>query len=52
MNPINASTERFEAVEILTVPGLFTTQRVDRATVPSRQPPSPAARRLCGPGSR
>lgn len=35
MNPINASTERFEAVEILTVPGLFTTQRVDRATVPS-----------------
>ena len=36
MNPINASTERFEAVEILTVPGLFTTHRVDRDTVPSR----------------
>ena len=35
MNAINANTERFEAVEILTVPGLFTTHRVDRATVPS-----------------
>ena len=34
MNPINASTERFEAVEILTVPGLFTSQRVDRTTLP------------------
>ena len=35
MKSINASTERFDAVEILTVPGLFTTQKVDRATVPS-----------------
>ena len=34
MYPINASTERFEEVEILTVPGLFTTQRVDRSTLP------------------
>ena len=34
MNHINASTERFEAVEILTVPGLFTSQRVDRTTLP------------------
>ena len=35
MKSINASTERFDAVEILTVPGLFTTRKVDRATVPS-----------------
>lgn len=34
MYPINASTETFEAVEILTVPGLFTTLRVDRSTLP------------------
>ena len=34
MYPINASTERMEEVEILTVPGLFTTRRVDRTTVP------------------
>lgn len=38
MNPINASTERFEAVEILTVPGLFTSQRVDRTTLPVDAP--------------
>ena len=31
---VNANTERLEEVEILTVPGLFTTQRVDRATLP------------------
>lgn len=34
MHPIDAATERFEAVAILGVPGLFTTLRVDRATVP------------------
>lgn len=34
MYPIDAATERFEAVEILGIPGLFTTQRVNRATVP------------------
>lgn len=33
MKSINASTERFDAVEILTVPGLFTTQKVDRANI-------------------
>ena len=31
---VNANTERLGEVEILTVPGLFTTQRVDRATLP------------------
>ena len=31
---VNANTERLEEVEILTVPGLFTTRRVDRATLP------------------
>lgn len=34
MYPLDAQTERFEAVEILGVPGLFTTLRVSRATVP------------------
>lgn len=34
MYPINAKTERFEAVEILGIPGLFTTLRVDRSTIP------------------
>ncbi|WP_352416767.1 LPD28 domain-containing protein [Oscillibacter ruminantium] len=34
MYPIDAATARFEAVEILSVPGLFTTSRVNRATVP------------------
>lgn len=34
MYPIDAATERFEAVELLGIPGLFTTQRVNRATVP------------------
>ena len=34
MCPIDAITERFEAVEILGIPGLFTALRVDRATVP------------------
>ena len=34
MYPVNASTERLEEVEVLTVPGLFTTQRVDRSTLP------------------
>lgn len=34
MNPIDATKEHFEAVEILGVPGLFTTLRVSRATVP------------------
>lgn len=32
--PIDATAERFEAVEILGIPGLFTTERVNRATVP------------------
>ena len=31
---VNANTERLGEVEILTVPGLFTIQRVDRATLP------------------
>ena len=34
MYPCNAQTERFEAVELLGIPGLFTTQRVSRASVP------------------
>lgn len=34
MYPIDAATEQFEAVEILGIPGLFTTSRVNRATVP------------------
>lgn len=34
MYPINAVTAHFEAVELLGVPGLFTTERVKRATVP------------------
>lgn len=34
MYPLNAMAARFEAVEILEVPGLFTTGRVDRSTVP------------------
>lgn len=34
MYPIDATTERFEAVEVLGVPGLFTTLRVNRTTVP------------------
>lgn len=34
MYPLNAMTARFTAVEILEVPGLFTTERVDRSTVP------------------
>lgn len=34
MYPINALTEHFEAVEILGIPALFTTLRVDRETVP------------------
>lgn len=34
MYPINAATERFEAVEVLGIPALFTVERVDRATVP------------------
>lgn len=32
--PIDAKTERFEAVEILGVPSLFTAGRVDRKTTP------------------
>lgn len=31
---LNAMTARFAAVEILEVPGLFTTERVNRSTVP------------------
>lgn len=34
MYPLNAMNTRFEAVEILEVPGLFTTERIDRTTVP------------------
>lgn len=34
MYPIDATTEHFEAVEILGIPALFTTLRVSRATVP------------------
>lgn len=34
MYHINASKERLKAVEILTVPGLFTIHRVDRTTLP------------------
>lgn len=34
MYSVNANNERFEAVEILGIPGLFTTQRIDRASVP------------------
>lgn len=34
MYPLDATKENFEAVEIVGIPGLFTTQRVSRATVP------------------
>ncbi len=34
MYPIHAGTARFEEVEILGVPALFTTLRVDRNTIP------------------
>ena len=34
MYPLDATRERFTAVEVLGVPGLFTTLRVNRATVP------------------
>lgn len=34
MDSINAGTARFEEVEILGIPALFTTLRVDRGTVP------------------
>lgn len=34
MYHINTSKERLKAVEILTVPGLFTIHRVDRTTLP------------------
>jgi len=34
MYPVDAKTTRFESVELLEVPGLFTTERVNRATVP------------------
>ena len=35
---VNANTERLGEVEILTVPGLFTTQRVPRHTPPVDAP--------------
>lgn len=34
MYPLDATKETFEAVEIIGIPGLFTTLRVNRATVP------------------
>lgn len=34
MYPLDATKETFEAVEILGIPGLFTVERVSRATVP------------------
>lgn len=34
MYPLDVMKERFESVEILSIPGLFTTLRVDRATIP------------------
>ncbi|MCI9403672.1 MAG: hypothetical protein HFF04_08380 [Oscillospiraceae bacterium] len=34
MYPLDATKETFEAVEILGIPGLFTIERVNRATVP------------------
>ena len=34
MYPLDATKEQFEAVEVLGIPGLFTTLRVNRATVP------------------
>ena len=33
MSAADARTERYEAVEILGIPGLFTTRRIDRATI-------------------
>ena len=35
MYPIDAKTAKFEEVEILGIPALFTTERVSRATVPA-----------------
>lgn len=34
MYPLDAQTHRFEAVEILGIPGLFTTERINRASIP------------------
>lgn len=34
MYPLNAATAQFETVKILGIPGLFTVERVSRATVP------------------
>ena len=34
MSAVDARKEHYEAVEILGIPGLFTTLRVDRATIP------------------
>lgn len=34
MYPLDATKETFESVEILGIPGLFTVERVNRATVP------------------
>ena len=34
MSAVDARTGRFVAVEILGIPGLFTTLRIDRATIP------------------
>ena len=34
MSAVDVRTGHFEAVEILGIPGLFTTLRVDRATIP------------------
>lgn len=34
MSAVDARKEHYEAVEILGIPGLFTTLRVDRTTIP------------------
>lgn len=34
MYSLDAQTEQFEAVEILGIPGLFTTERISRASIP------------------
>ena len=34
MSAVDARKEHYEAVEILGIPGLFTTLRIDRATIP------------------
>lgn len=47
MSAVDARKEHYEAVEILGIPGLFTTLRIDRATIPKACMPM-----ICRPVNR